>query len=96
MTDRLAPVPALDAMTRFHIARAEAIESHAGLEQALLHLFTALLNFRYGDAMLILTRVVSTRKRNEIISSIITNRLGDQSKRFNRSLFKEIVKADQI
>lgn len=83
-------------LTRFHLARAEAIDAYASLEHALLMLFSNAINTRPDHAAIVFTRMVNTRSRNEIISELINSKFGDEAKKFTKSLIKQVQKVDSI
>jgi hypothetical protein len=81
---------------RFYIARAEALNGYALMEKGLAFLFTTALNAnpRYGT--LIISKMINTRARNEVVQRIVDWETGNVCRLFTNPLFSMIASADGV
>jgi hypothetical protein len=83
-----------NARAKFFILRSEAIDAYANLEKGLSLLFARSLRTKQKYGTLIVSRIVNTRARNQIIQAVIDDVTNEQLKTFTNSLFKLIGEAD--
>jgi hypothetical protein len=79
---------------QFYIARAEALNAYALLEKSLALLFSKVLETDPRYATLIISKIVNTRARNEIVQRVIDMHTVGTFKAFTNSLFARITEAD--
>jgi hypothetical protein len=77
------------------IARAQAIQAYANLEQSLCQLFAFLLGVDMAAAGLIFFRIVNTRARNKIIEGLLEMKYEAKYDKFWNSVFKLLRKTDE-
>ena len=85
-----------DLRDQFYIARAEALNSYALMEQSLSFLFASRLGTAPQYATLIVSKIVNTRARNEVIQRIVDDSSARLFRPFTNSLFTQIGKADGL
>jgi len=88
------PKPSLDARNKFSIARAEALLGYTYIERALSLLFASILGTRARYATLIISKILNTRARNELVQKIADDVTQKKFRTFTNSLFREISDLD--
>lgn len=85
-----------EARDQFYISRAEALNSYALLERALTILFAAQLGTAPNYATLIVSKIINTRARNEVIQKVVDHSTGKRFRPFTNSLFAQVAEADGL
>jgi hypothetical protein len=80
----------------FYIARAETLNSYALLEQALALLFATTLRTEPSYASLIISKIINTRARNEVVQRIVDHATELRFRPFTNSLFVCIATVDSL
>lgn len=82
------------ARDRFYVARAEALNWYASVEQGLAFMFATALATNPRYATLIISKMINTRARNEVVQRIVDWHTGKRFRAFTNSLFTIIGNAD--
>lgn len=78
----------------FHIARAEALDAYNLLEQGLGITLAQLLSEHPKFGSLVMSKMINTRARNEVVQKVIDHKSGKAFRPFTNSLFAEIATVD--
>jgi hypothetical protein len=79
---------------QFYIARAEALNSYNLLEQGLAIIFAQLLSEHKNFGTLIISKMVNTRARNEVVQKVIDYKTGKRFRPFTNSFFVLVGETD--
>lgn len=90
----MAKGPSEKLRDRFYIARAEALNNYALVEKGLTFLFATCLDANARYASLIISKMINTRARNEVVQKITDWHTLKKFRPFTNSLFKLIGEVD--
>ena len=85
-----------DKHNSFYIARSEALNAYNLVEQGLAIVFARMLGTETRFATLIISKIINTRARNEVVQRVIDDRTKKEFRPFTNSLFTEIADVDSI
>jgi hypothetical protein len=85
-----------EARDSFYISRAEVINAYNLMEQGLTLLFATVLGTNARYATLIISKIINTRARNEVVQNIVDHRTQKRFRVFTNSLFSEIATIDRL
>lgn len=85
----------LAALQEFHAARADAINTYAGLEQSLAMLFATLLQADIHKSYIVFHQFINHRSRRKILSELMRLNFGDKYRIFFRSVIQLLENVDR-
>jgi hypothetical protein len=90
----LMPPEAIEARVAFSAARSKAINTFAGLEEYMAHLFATLMQADSKKSYFVFSRLLMPRARRDVLSHLIELTYGSQFELFFSSLMKRIGELD--